>query len=266
MPVPSSHEQEAGVPAGRRGPPLNQQPFSTDPAHAALADTVTARLLATARTRRRSSRTRRLVIAGIIAGLLALIVLAAGPGRASAQPCNPRTTPCRTPTPAPGATQARFTITGRINVKATPHGVALTPDGGKLYVTNFNEQAVSVVDPAKMAVITTIPVERGPVNVAVSQDGRRVYVTNEVAGSLSVTDTAADRVVGRVVLGQRPHGMALSPGGDRLYVCNLGSNTLTVVNTDTLIVTGEVTVGDTPDSPAVSPDGRWIWVTNYGDA
>lgn len=153
---------------------MNQQPFTTDPAHAALADNVTARLLATARSRRRSSRTRRLVIAGIAVAVLALIVIAANTGRASARQCNPRTLPCRTPTPAAGATRARFTIAGRINVKATPHGVALTPDGGKLYVTNFNEQAVSVVDPTKMVVTATIPVERGPVNAIVSHDGRHV--------------------------------------------------------------------------------------------
>jgi YVTN family beta-propeller protein len=167
------------------------------------------------------------------------------------------------PWPAALGASGSPVIIARIPVGATPHGVAVTPDGRQVYVTNFNRGSVSVIDALTLRITGTIPVDAGPVNVVLSTDGLRAFVTNELSGTLSVISTITRRVEKRITLAKRPHGVALSPDGSRLYVCNLGSNVVSVVDTMALEVLGEVAVGDTPDSPAVTPDGHTVWVTDY---
>lgn len=85
---------------------MQQQPYTTDAAHAALADDVTAYLLSAARNTRRASRIRRVVIVGIIVATLALIVLVYRTGAARAQPYAPSTGQCCPPTHAAKLSQA----------------------------------------------------------------------------------------------------------------------------------------------------------------
>jgi YVTN family beta-propeller protein len=46
--------------------------------------------------------------------------------------------------------------------------VAITPDGAHVYVTNFADGTVSVLDTATNMVVATVPVGMGPVGVAIT--------------------------------------------------------------------------------------------------
>jgi YVTN family beta-propeller protein len=80
------------------------------------------------------------------------------------------------------------------NGASSPSGVAVSPDGSKVYVTNGGFNTVSVIDTVTNTVIATIPVGLFPLGVAVSPDGSKVYVTNGGFNSVSVIDTATDAV------------------------------------------------------------------------
>jgi YVTN family beta-propeller protein len=58
---------------------------------------------------------------------------------------------------------ATNTVSATIPVGDTPFGVAVTPDGSKVYVANLNRNTVSVIDTATNTVIATIPVGIEPV-------------------------------------------------------------------------------------------------------
>lgn len=73
-----------------------------------------------------------------------------------------------------------------IPVGAEPHGVAVAPDGGHVYVTNISLNTVSVIDTTTNTVVTTIPVGAGPRAVAVT--ARNVYVANGVSDTVSIID------------------------------------------------------------------------------
>ena len=158
-----------------------------------------------------------------------------------------------------------------IDLGAAPHGVAVSPDGSLIYVTDFTAQSLSIIDAATSTVLERVPVGRGAVNVIVTADGSRAFVSNELDDTLSVIDTSSRTVVKTLPLLDRPHGMALGADPESgvaerwLYVANLGSDQLSIIDTNTLAVHTHVAVGNTPDSPVVSPDGREIWVTNYGE-
>src|ERR1700756_2389036 len=67
-----------------------------------------------------------------------------------------------------------------VDVGLAPAGVAVTPDGSKVYVANEAVKGtVSVIDTATNAVSATVAVGSNPVGVAVKPDGRNVYVANK---------------------------------------------------------------------------------------
>jgi len=77
------------------------------------------------------------------------------------------------------------------------------------YVTNSNDNTVSVIDTASnKAVGTPIPVGNSPLGVAVTPDGKHVFVTNDAnPGTVSVIDTATNTVVGTPIpVGIFPNG------------------------------------------------------------
>src|SRR5262249_29582243 len=85
-----------------------------------------------------------------------------------------------------------------------PDAVAVSPNGTRIYVTNFNSNTVSVINPATNTVIATIPVGSGPEGVVFSPDGTRAYVANSVNNSLSVIDTTTNSVINTVAVGALP--------------------------------------------------------------
>ena len=85
-------------------------------------------------------------------------------------------------------------------------GVAVTPDGSKVYVTNNGDGTVSVIATATNTVVgSPITVGNNPFGVAVTPDGSKVYVAN-VGGGVSVIATATNTVIGPpITRRQRSH-------------------------------------------------------------
>ncbi|MBI4608743.1 MAG: SBBP repeat-containing protein, partial [Candidatus Rokubacteria bacterium] len=184
-----------------------------------------------------------------------------------------------------------------IPVGVNPHGVAVHPDGRRVYVanlnpTNFNlDDTVSVIDTTKNTVIKTIPlgVNLNPIGVAVHPSGRWVYVANsgvdpnKSTHTISVIDTTANAVATTVELtigtqANVPFGIAVSPDGTKVFVTNLVGNfvtfidvnpavdppTHTVLDFDTTDEVQGVKVGPSPQGVAVS-HGTRLYVANAGN-
>lgn len=94
-------------------------------------------------------------------------------------------------------------------------GMAISPDGTRLYLTQDIPAAVLVVDAATLAVVTTVPVgEVIAEGVGVSPSGDRLYVTALTleGGSdrVVVIDTATNAVVANVGVGSLPMNVAVT--------------------------------------------------------
>jgi len=157
-------------------------------------------------------------------------------------------------------------VSGSLRVGYHPQGVAVTPDGTKVYVTNYGGSDVSVVDTATKTVTGTITVGSYPYDVAITPDGTTAYVTNHGSASVSIIDTATDTVTGTITPGDYPAGVAISPNGTRLYVTRYGNGSLVVIDTATNTVIADVSMGASAysSSVAVTPDGTLAYVTNSG--
>ncbi|MEV6055682.1 hypothetical protein [Streptomyces sp. NPDC052107] len=84
---------------------------------------------------------------------------------------------------------ATLSVTGRIELHATPHMLSLTQDGRRLLVTLPAAGTLAQLDTATSALLDDpIPVGNVPHAVTVAADGRIAYVTNVGSGTLALVD------------------------------------------------------------------------------
>ena len=171
------------------------------------------------------------------------------------------------------------------NASMFPYGVLPTTDGKKLYVSNWKEGNVAVVNvenPDTASVAKYIPAGQHPNALLLSPAGDRLYVANANSDSVSVIDTTTDarlfdvdvRPYKNAPSGSAPNALAMSPDGKILYVLNAGENAVVVVELDEkkkesakrYEVKGRIPTGWYPTALSVSPAGDKLYVANSKDA
>jgi YVTN family beta-propeller protein len=174
----------------------------------------------------------------------------------------------------------------QIPVGIYPKAIAVSPDGKRAYVANFDGSAsadarngspggtVSVIDTTRdpsledpMSHPVQIPVGRGPSSAAVSPDSQFVYVTNTLDGTVSVIDAPANpslrEAAGKgatIRVGRYPVAITVSPDGRWVYVANLGDDTVSVINTQSKRTDAIVRGVRVPNNLVLV--GRWLYVTS----
>jgi len=178
---------------------------------------------------------------------------------------------------------ATNTVTATIPVPpnagpATDVGVAVSPDGSKVYVATSAilgaTGAISVIDAATNTVTATIPVGVQPEGVAVAPDGSKlyVYVANYETTNVSVIDAATNTVTATIPVdevhgGNNAFGVAVTPDGSRVYVTKIRSIgpgdgwSVSAIDTATNTVIAAIVVNGSPFDVAVSPDGTKAYVS-----
>ncbi len=175
-----------------------------------------------------------------------------------------------------------FTNTDIRNGGDSPYGVAVTPDGTEVYVTNTNSGTVSVIDTVTNSVVAIVDVKGYARGIAVNPTGTKVYVASDFMdydserathGIVSEIDTATKTVTATIKVGVNPYGVAVSPNGTEIYVVNRDSSTISIVDTTTKKFKATIPVGDGdyyypynnegPTGVAIAPDGKKLYVTSY---
>jgi RHS repeat-associated protein len=118
-----------------------------------------------------------------------------------------------------------------------PSGIAITPDGSTLYVSNSGDRSlisgntVSVISTLSKSVIASIVVGNDPQGVAISPDGSIVYVAN--GATVSVISTATNTVTTAIPIDEfaETASVVFSPDGRRAYVTDSETFTLYVIDT-----------------------------------
>ena len=141
-----------------------------------------------------------------------------------------------------------------IEVGSNPSGVA--SDGTNIFVTNYGDGNVSVIDPTTNTVTTTITVGIGPIGMA--YDGTNIYVTNLESSNVSVIDPTTNTVTATITVGDDPRYVAST--GDLIFVTNYGDGNVSVIDPTTNTVIDTIATAISPFATAF--DGTSIYVTH----
>jgi YVTN family beta-propeller protein len=160
-----------------------------------------------------------------------------------------------------------------VPVVAGPHEAAVSPDGRRVLVTNYNKQGVgqqktlSLIALPSGDTIKTIDLGeyRAPHDVRWA-DGSRVVVTVEGSQALllvNVESGAIERVF-KTDAGVS-HMLALSTDRTRLYCSNMRDGSVSAFDFKTGQKIKDVTTGKECEGVGVTPDGRWVWAGNRAE-
>jgi len=166
-------------------------------------------------------------------------------------------------------------------------GLAVTADGARLVVANYENDSISLVNVPARTKLADLDLRPGngtpggqyPVWVAI-QGNTTAFVSSARDREIDVVDisTNAPAVTARIPLKGSPTRLILNKKQTLLYVAETSSDSVAVISTKTHNVLAEVNTtapqkffanlggfkGSSPNSVALSPDERWLYVTNGG--
>lgn len=170
--------------------------------------------------------------------------------------------------------------TGSLPDLMKSNGVAVTPDGEHLYVTNLGAggsvSAFSIATDGSLSPVAGSPFDAGPTArpVSVTPDGRYLYVGNATGEDISVysiaTDGGLSQVAGSPFATEgAPLGLAIPPSGAHLYTAHVAW----APNVWGYSIAAGGGLSPVPGSPfptgglrgnsvTVSPSGRFLYSTN----
>jgi len=147
-------------------------------------------------------------------------------------------------------------------VYRSPVGVAFSPDGTMLAVSDRTAGCLCLVDVAGKKVAREVPLKGQPTGVAWSADGKTVYVAERDAGTVAEVDAAAGKVARRFGVGPRPMGVALAPKQGLLVACNTVTDDVSLVDLASGKEQKRIRLLHQPFFAAVTPDESMAVVGN----
>ena len=157
-------------------------------------------------------------------------------------------------------------LSSLIDVGTRPIGLALHEDTGRLFVTNFGDGTLSVIDTATDTVeATTPPLGAGAYRLGFTPDGTRLYSVHYAANQIVCIDPVTlDLIDSFPALGLTPLGLTVTPDGSTLFVATAGDGRVTKWSIPGHQVLGEVGGLGAPREMIASPEGDFVYVTDPG--
>jgi len=156
-----------------------------------------------------------------------------------------------------------------IALGSNPQGIALSPDGSQLYVSNKGDSNIVVIDTASRQIVgSPIPTPAGETTLLFTRDGSKVYAApldfgNAIPDSVTVIDAQSQQVLGGIQVGSGAYGMEVSLDNSKLYVCNYDDNSLSVIDVANDTVMDTVPLNASPYGVNFTEDGQRLWITHH---
>jgi 6-phosphogluconolactonase (cycloisomerase 2 family) len=182
-------------------------------------------------------------------------------------------------------------LTGVASGGKNPRGVAVSPDGRFVYVTNgLRDPAIpgtlaifAVTDGGSPKLLKTINIGRFGSGITISPDGRFLYAESQATNQVHAYQRGADGLLAElsgspIASPNDPEGIAVTPDAGHVYVAATGENSdgtpgpgpgnvqaFNVQPGGSLGPAKLFDAGSLPNALALSPSGRFLYETN-GDS
>jgi DNA-binding beta-propeller fold protein YncE len=145
-----------------------------------------------------------------------------------------------------------------------PAGLAVSPDGKRLFIALDDRDEVAEADIAARKVLRRAKVVGGPYGLALDAAGKNLFVTCRHGDRLAVLDADSLAETGSLPVGTGPAAVAFcrTAAGDRLIVANSMSDDISVISLAPLKELGRPAAGREPFAVAAASDGRRAFVAN----
>jgi YVTN family beta-propeller protein len=135
-----------------------------------------------------------------------------------------------------------------LDVGKTPIHLALKPDGGEIFVSNFDSGTFSEIATNTNDVGGSYLIGSSPVRGLVANDNATLYVTDFNSDSVAIYDITINRLLATVHVGNKPEALALSPNQNYLFVVDSRSGDVAVIRTAVRALFTMIPVGRQPNA------------------
>jgi YVTN family beta-propeller protein len=143
------------------------------------------------------------------------------------------------------------------------HGVAVSKDGSRVWVTSETPNALLEIDASNGKLLNVWPTNQQRTHLVVpAPDEKRFYITNTVSGSLTIVDRAIGTAKS-LPIGAGAEGITVSPDGKEVWIASRNDSKISIVSTATdAIVETFSAGGEGPQRVEFTPDGSQVWSSN----
>lgn len=146
----------------------------------------------------------------------------------------------------------------------SPSAVAVSQDGGTLFVASATSGEVLLLDARTLQVTRRLPVPGEPSGLALLPGGTRLLVTTAGPdGALHLVEWREARVLRSVPAGSGATAPVASSDGATAFVCLRFEKAVVAVDLTTGLVARRVAVEREPVAAALAADGRTLFVANH---
>src|SRR3984957_5079306 len=163
-------------------------------------------------------------------------------------------------------------VVGEIKGIEAPHGLTVSPDGSRIYVSEEADDSVLVIDGKTLQVIKRIPLSGNPNLIDITPDGRFVYVAIALSwtdmsefpqikaapsGGVDVIDTTTLQNIKTIALKGGVHDLNVTPDGKYVLAgasrgAKPAANAMYVIDTKTNDLVRTVSVSPSPSPMAIT--------------
>lgn len=130
-----------------------------------------------------------------------------------------------------------------LDVGQSPVHLALKPDGGEIFVSNYGGDTVSEIATGNDDVGGAYLIGEHPLGGVVSADNATLWVSNEAANTIAAYSIDDGQLIHTVEVGEQPGPLALASNGFLLLALDTGSGDVSVLRTISYKPKGEEVSG-----------------------
>ena len=140
-------------------------------------------------------------------------------------------------------------------------GIDITPDGTEIWVANYKENTISVLNTDTYQITNIIPTGKESFRVKFSLEGFYCLVTSAGDGTITIYDRFSKKKVKKIIIPgksniierilyhtPRPVGIYMHPNGLYAFVANSNANKVEVVDMKSFELVGRIDTGKVPDA------------------